>query len=151
MIIVDATRSMPATLRGVLWMMVSCALLAGVAVLGRYVALAGVPTFQIVFLRLVFAIVAFAPLIAWRGREIFRTDHIPLYTTRVLVGLVGMTLWFGALAWIPVGQVTAIGFLAPIVGTVGAALFLRETVRWRRWSATLVGFAGIGGAAAVDY
>lgn len=132
----------PATLRGVLWMLVSCALLAGVAVLGRHVSLEGVPTFQIVFLRIVFAIIAFTPLIAWRGREIFHTRHLNLYATRVVIGLAGMTMWFGALAWIPVGEVTAIGFLAPIIGTVGAALFLRETVRWRRWSATLVGFAG---------
>lgn len=123
-------------------MMVSCALLAGTAVLGRYISLAGVPTFQIVLLRIVFAIVAFAPLIAWRGPEIFRTRHIRLYATRVVIGLVGMTLWFGALAYITVGEITAIGFLAPIIGTVGAALLLGETVRWRRWTATLVGFAG---------
>jgi len=29
-----------------------------------------------------------------------------------------------------------------VIGTVGAAFILRETVRWRRWSATLVGLAG---------
>jgi len=58
---VTEVQRVPATLRGVLWMLVSCALLAGVAVLGRYVSLQHVPTFQIVFLRIVFAILAFAP------------------------------------------------------------------------------------------
>ena len=129
-------------LEGVLWMLASCALLSGVAVLGRYASLEGVPTFQIVFLRLVFAVIAFAPVIVWRGGEIFRTQHLKLYATRVLTGLAGMTMWFGALAWITVGEVTAIGFLAPIIGTIGAALFLRESVGWRRWTATLVGFVG---------
>jgi len=123
-------------------MLCSCALIAGVAVLGRHVALAGVPTFQTVFLRLVFALVAFLPLLGWRGVEMLRTNHLPLYLIRVLVGLTGMTLWFAALALIPVGKVTAIGFLAPIFGTVGATLFLGEIVRWRRWTATLVAFAG---------
>lgn len=123
-------------------MMVSCALLAGTAVFGRYISLEGVPTFQIVFLRIIFAIVAFTPLIIWRGPEIFRTKHVRLYASRVVIGLVGMTLWFGALAYITVGEVTAIGFLAPVIGTVGAAVILGETVRWRRWTATLVGFAG---------
>jgi len=123
-------------------MVVSCALLACVAALGRMVSQEGVPTFQIVFLRIVFAIVAFAPLIWWRGREIFRTEHVRLYSVRVIIGLAGMTMWFAALGHIGVGEVTAIGFLAPIIGTVGAALFLREVVRWRRWTATLVGFAG---------
>jgi drug/metabolite transporter (DMT)-like permease len=132
----------PAPFEGILWMLISCALLAGTGALGRYLALAGVPTFQIVFLRIGFAIVAFLPLILWRGTEIFRTRHIGLYGARVVIGLVGMTLWFAALGHITVGEVTAIGFLAPVIGTVGAALILRETVRWRRWSATLVGLAG---------
>lgn len=139
---VAKVQRVPATLQGVLWMLVSCGLLAGVAVLGRYAALQGVPTFQIVFLRIVFAVLAFAPLIGWRGREIFHTGHLHLYAARVVIGLAGMTMWFGALAWISVGEVTAIGFLAPIIGTVGAAFFLGETVRWRRWTATLVGLAG---------
>ena len=53
-----------AALGGAAWMLVSCALLAGVAALGRYVALAGIPTFQTVFLRLAFALLAFMPLLA---------------------------------------------------------------------------------------
>lgn len=131
-----------AALGGVAWMLVSCALLAGVAALGRYVALAGVPTFQTVFLRLAFALLTFMPLLAWRGREMLQTDHLPIYMLRVVIGLAGMTTWFAALAYIPVGEVTAIGFLAPIFGTVGAVFLLRETVGWRRWAATAVGLLG---------
>ncbi len=137
-----ADRKRTSAAQGVIWMLLSCALLSGVAVLGRYTAKADVPVFQIVFLRLVFALIAFMPLIAWRGIEIFRTQNIRLYVTRVLTGLVGMTMWFGALAYITVGEVTAIGFLAPIIGTIGAVVFLREKVGWRRWSATAVGFLG---------
>lgn len=123
-------------------MLVSCVLLSGVAALGRMIALEGVPVFQIVFLRLLFAAIALAPLFYWRGTELIHTDNLRLYSVRVVVGLIGMVLWFAALAYIPVGQVTAIGFLAPIFGTVGAALILGETVRWRRWLATIVGFLG---------
>jgi len=127
---------------GVLWMLISCALLAGVAAMGRHVALAGVPTFQTVFLRLVFAIVAFAPLFYVRGFELLHTKHLKLYVLRVFVGLFGMTTWFAALAYIPVGELTAIGFLAPLFGTVGAVFLLGEVVGWRRWTATAVGFLG---------
>ena len=129
-------------LAGILWMLISCAFLSGVGALGRYVAVEGVPTFQTVFLRLLFALLCFAPLLAHRGREMLRTEHFRLYAIRVVVGLCGMTLWFAALARISVGEVTAIGFLAPIFGTVGAVLFLRETVGWRRWTAIAVGFLG---------
>lgn len=127
---------------GIAWMLVSCALLAGVAALGRLVALEGVPTFQTVFLRLLFAVIAFLPVLIWRGTEMLRTAHLRLYGYRVVIGLCGMTLWFAALGYIPVGEVTAIGFMAPIFGTVGAVAFLRETVGWRRWSATLIGLVG---------
>ena len=134
--------SKPSAATGVLWMLLSCALLAGVAALGRYAALAGVPTFQTVFLRLVFAIVAFLPLLSVRGLELLRTEHLPLYILRVFVGLFGMTTWFAALSYVTVGELTAIGFLAPIFGTVGAVFILRELVGWRRWTATFVGFLG---------
>ena len=53
-----------------------------------------------------------------------------------------MGLWFYALALMPLGDLTAISFLAPIFGTIGAALFLGETVRVRRWTATIVGLLG---------
>lgn len=131
-----------AAVTGVFWMLISCALLAGVAAMGRHVALAGVPTFQTVFLRLVFAIVAFTPLLYIRGFELLRTKHLKLYVLRVFVGLFGMTTWFAALAYIPVGELTAIGFLAPLFGTIGAVFILSEVVGWRRWTATLIGFLG---------
>lgn len=123
-------------------MLLSCALLAALAALARLVALEGMPTFQTVFLRLFFALICFAPLLMRRRVEMFRTKHLHLYALRVVIGLTGMTLWFAALAHIPVGEVTAIGFLAPIFGTVGAAMLLGEVVRWRRWTATFVGLIG---------
>jgi len=123
-------------------MLLSCALLAGVAALGRYAALAGLSPFQVVFLRLVFAALALMPALAWRGPAMLRTDHLRTYVVRVVLGLIGMTCWFGALAILPVGEITAISFLTPLFATLGAALFLGEIVRWRRWTSTLIGFAG---------
>lgn len=132
----------PSATTGVIWMLISCALLAGVAALGRYVALEGVHAFQTVLLRLVFALLAFAPLFYVRGFEMLRTNHLKLYVVRVFVGLFGMTTWFAALSYISVGELTAIGFMAPIFGTIGAVFILRELVGWRRWTATFVGFLG---------
>ncbi|MEM9146222.1 MAG: DMT family transporter [Pseudomonadota bacterium] len=129
-------------LTAILWMLLSCALLSGVAVLGRYAALAGVTLFQIVLLRLVFAGVAMAPMVALRGRSMLRTRHIRLYVARVAMGFVAMTTWFAALSLVPVGEATAIAFLMPLFATMGAAAFLREQVGWRRWGAVLVGLFG---------
>ena len=128
---------------GAIWMLVSCALLAGVAALGRYLTSVDVHPFQVVFLRVLFAFVTMLPLLAFRGRELFRTDQPKIYIWRVISATIAMTTWFSALALLPVGEVTAISFLTPIFATIGAALFLSEVVRVRRWIATLAGFAGV--------
>ncbi len=127
---------------GALWMLVSCALIAGVAALGRYATTAGVPPMQVVFLRLLFALITMLPLLAWRGRDMVRTEQWNTYVVRVLIGLFAMTTWFTGLSMIPVGEVTAISFLAPLFATIFAALLLGEKIRIRRWAATLIGFGG---------
>jgi drug/metabolite transporter (DMT)-like permease len=53
-----------------------------------------------------------------------------------------MLAWFYALSAIPIGEVTAISFLAPVFGTLGAIFLLGEKVRLRRWTAIMVGFLG---------
>jgi drug/metabolite transporter (DMT)-like permease len=123
-------------------MILSCAVLAGLAAIGRYVTTSGVPPFQVVFLRVIFALITLLPLFLLHGRSFVRTDQWILYGVRALTGSIAMLTWFSALALISVGEVTAISFLAPVFATVGAALFLGEIVRIRRWAATLIGLAG---------
>ncbi len=123
-------------------MLVSCALIAGVATLGRYATTAGVPPLQVVFLRLFFGLITMLPLLAWRGLEMARTDQWGVYRVRVCIGLFAMTTWFIGLSMVPVGKVTAISFLSPLFATVFAVLLLGEVIRVRRWMATLLGFAG---------
>lgn len=130
-------------LAGAFWMLISCALLAGVAALGRYLTTAGVHPFQIVFLRVFFALVTMLPLLAFRGTELFRTTQPRMYIVRVMSGMLALTTWFSALALLPVGEVTAISFLTPIFATIGAVIFLSEIVRLRRWIAIMVGFLGV--------
>ena len=48
-----------------------------------------------------------------------------------------------ALTLIPLSLASSILQAAPILVTLGAAVFLREKVGWRRWSAILVGIAGV--------
>nr|MBL4930034.1 DMT family transporter [Fuscibacter oryzae] len=48
-----------------------------------------------------------------------------------------------ALAYAPLSMTSALLQASPLVVTAGAALFLGETVGWRRWTSILVGFAGV--------
>ncbi len=127
---------------GIAWISLSMLLLAGLATVARYVLLEGVHPFQVVFFRNVFAVVFMLPLLAWRGTSLLRSQNYHLFGLRVMVSIVAMTSWFYALSLITVGELTAIGFLAPLFGTIAAVLVLGEQVRVRRWLALGVGFIG---------
>ncbi len=129
-------------LAGVLWVTVSMALFAGLAVFSRQLMNAGVHPFETVFLRNVFACLLLVPLLAYRGRSLLHSTRFGLYGLRVVISLLSMQAWFYALFLIPIGEVTAISYLAPLFGTLAAIFLLGETVRIRRWTALGVGFLG---------
>jgi len=52
-------------------------------------------------------------------------------------------LYVTALALIPLSINSALLQASPLVVTMAAAIFLREPVGWRRWSAILAGFVGV--------
>lgn len=55
----------------------------------------------------------------------------------------GIALAYRALSLLPLSVATSIGQASPVAVTIGAALFLREPVGWRRWSAVAVGLLGV--------
>jgi drug/metabolite transporter (DMT)-like permease len=62
---------------------------------------------------------------------------------RGVFGLMAMYCSYYAIAHIPLADYTALSFTKPLFATVLAVLILQEIVRWRRWTATLVGFLGV--------
>src|SRR5210317_1855761 len=52
-------------------------------------------------------------------------------------------LFFIGVAVLPFGMVYVLLSLAPIFLTTFGALFLNEKVRWRRWTAVILGFIGV--------
>lgn len=129
-------------LEGALWMIASCVFLAALSGLGRQISQFGVDPMQIVFCRLVFAWMCMLPWLMHRGIGSLGTSQFKLYLVRACCSMCAMSTWFYALALIPIGEVTALSFAAPLFTTIGAALVLGEVVRLRRWTATLIGFAG---------
>lgn len=129
-------------LAGVFWVTLSMALLAGLAAFSKAATQAGVHPFQVVFFRNLFAALVFSPLLLMRGPELFQSGQLKLYGWRCAVALASMLMWFSALPMMPIGELTAIGFLTPLFGTLAAVIFLGEVVRRRRWTALAVGFLG---------
>lgn len=135
-----ATSSDP--LRGAALVVLSMATLTGLTACAKELSIVGVHPFQVVFFRNLFAAIVFSPLLFYRGSSLFETGQLPTYGFRCAVALFSMLFWFYSLSQIPIGEVTAITFLTPLFGTLGAIVFLGERVRARRWTALAVGFAG---------
>ena len=129
-------------IRAVIWITLAMAVFAVLAACSRKAALMGMHPLQIVFLRNLSATLFLMPMLVMRGRALLRSNALHLYGVRVGISIFSMTAWFYALALIPVAEVTAIGFLAPLFGTLGAIVFLGEKVRIRRWTALIIGFLG---------
>ncbi len=129
-------------LRGLIWVVLAMALLAGLGACAKYISEHGIHPLQVVFFRNLFCVLLMLPVLHWRGASLMRSDQIELYGLRVGISLISMAAWFNALALMPFSQLTAISFLSPLFGTLGAVLLLGEVVRGRRWTALAVGFAG---------
>ncbi|MEL6807335.1 MAG: DMT family transporter [Pseudomonadota bacterium] len=70
----------------------------------------------------------------------FLTRPVLLRNLAELLGTLGFVT---ALALIPLSTASAILQAAPLLVTLGAAVFFGEPVGWRRWAAIMVGFFGV--------
>jgi drug/metabolite transporter (DMT)-like permease len=94
--------------------------------------------------RWIVAVGLIGPYLLWRvGPSGMRTRDLKLHCLRGLFHTPGYGLWYEAVAWLPLATMAALGFTGPIFVTLGAVLFLRETVHWRRWVAVGLAFLGM--------
>jgi drug/metabolite transporter (DMT)-like permease len=102
------------------------------------------PTLEIVFFRSLFAFLPIA-YVLWRSGSLaaLRTAHPLGHTMRALTGLASLSLFFYAYTRMPLANVIAISFAAPLLVTALSVPLLGERVGWRRWSAILIGFGGV--------
>ena len=133
---------MPPSLRGILWVGVSGMLFALLNVF-TLIPAQHLNPYVMAFLRYFFGAMFLLPVI-WRigPRRAMHTRRAPLHVFRGALHAGGMFLWFIGLPLTTLASITALGFTGPIFVTIGAALFLNEDVRLRRWIAVAVGFAG---------
>ena len=131
----------PPVMRGILLMCISTVFFTAMHVLVRYVA-RDVPPLQVAFLRNIFGVIVFLPLLLSGGLGFLRTQRIGLHAVRGLLNVVAMLMFFTALAITPVARITALSFTAPLFTAVLSVFFLGERFRMRRWMAIIVGFIG---------
>lgn len=100
------------------------------------------PPGEAAFLRYAMGLVFLLPSLgALRSAHLTRRQW-GLFSVRGFCHAGGVILWFFAMVRIPIAEVTAMGYLAPIYVTIGAALFLGERLAARRIVAVVLGIAG---------
>jgi drug/metabolite transporter (DMT)-like permease len=114
-----------------------------IAVAGREAA-HGASTLTIMFYRswMALAIVLLVIPITGRGLSQFRTPQIGMHGLRSVVHFGAQFSWLYALPLIPLAQLFAIEFTAPLWTALMAPLLLRERLTGWRTAAVLLGFAG---------
>jgi drug/metabolite transporter (DMT)-like permease len=111
----------------------------------KWLAVAGIPAFQLAFMRYAGHFVISIAVIAKGGFKLdrFKTRHLCQVISRALL-LVSATLSnFYALQFLPLTVVSAIMFSSPVVVCFLSVSILREEVGPWRWSAILLGFIGV--------
>ncbi len=99
---------------------------------------------QIMFFLISGGLILFALIAVAKGENLkepraFAPVLLLRYCTE-MIGLLGMIM---ALTSVPLSIVGAVTQASPILVAVGAVIFLRETVSWRRWSSIAIGFCGV--------
>ena len=99
---------------------------------------------QIIFIRGIFTLL-FIILFLYVKKElnfklIFTSKELRV---RGFLEFLAALFFFIGIALLPFANVYILLSMAPILLTAFGAVFLKEKVRWRRWSAVLLGFAGV--------
>ncbi|HEY5336909.1 MAG TPA: DMT family transporter, partial [Rhizomicrobium sp.] len=116
------------------------------SVMYALIKLAGaVPVGEVIFFRALFALVPLFALSLYTVgvRAAMQTARPLWHITRSIAGVSSMFLTFAAVKLLPLADLTAFTFLAPIFAVVLAAFMLKEYVGPYRGFAVVVGFAGV--------
>lgn len=140
---ISTTDTSPAqnNMKGILWMLFYAVAISIMHTSIRFVS-EGMHPFEIAFFRCVFALLAVAPFFIRQGWAPLRTKRFPTLLVRGVINIYCMLAFFYAVSIVPLAEITALSFSAPIFTVVLAVFIYKEKVGLRRWSAIAIGFIG---------
>ena len=137
--------------QGIFWKIFSCGCFAGINVLVRYLSGGSplaiskpLPIYSIMFFQNIIGMLIISIWI-WKTSDNnlgLKTNKPWLHSLRVVTAAMGIGLWYVSLRYIPVTQVVALSFAAPIITVVGAVLILKENFNLQRKIAVLLSLIG---------
>jgi drug/metabolite transporter (DMT)-like permease len=138
--------------QGIFWKVFSCGCFAAINVLVRYLSGGSpmplqqpLPIYTIMFWQNLLGMLL---LYFWIKKSlpqrinIASITHFKLHTTRIISAILGIGLWYLSLRYIPVTEVVALSFMAPIITTILAVLFLKENFGLQRKLAVFLSILG---------
>lgn len=126
-----------------LWMLCSIGGFSALAVAGREIG-AALDTFEMMLYRSLIGLAAVAAAAVLTGRRAeMRPRHLRLHLFRNTLHFAGQNLWLYALALIPLAQLFALEFSAPVMVALAAPFVLGERLTPTRLLSAALGFAGV--------
>ena len=135
--------AMPDNLRGSLYMVGS---MAGFAVEDMFLKAAArsVPLGEVLLIFGLCGLLGFVCITGWRGEKVWHPAYLsPPLLVRGLFEVTGRLFYALAFVMIPLSTASAILQATPLLVVAGAAIYFKEQVGWRRWSAIFAGFLGV--------
>jgi drug/metabolite transporter (DMT)-like permease len=128
-------------LEGVAWMLGSGLSFVGVNSIVRGLG-TEIPAAQSAFIRFAFGVLFLLPVLPGLWRKGLPKGALRLSLWRGAVHVAAVLFWFYAMARIPMAQVTAIGYLNPVILLIAGAVLLGETLTLRRMIAVALALCG---------
>lgn len=134
---------------GASWKVAGFACYAGLNAIARYLSggantqLEGhLPVPVIVFWQDLIALLLLVPWIVKRAKVSLIPSHIGLHLARVVVSAMAIMAWYYTLLYMPISQAVALSVIGPMLGVLGAKVFLKERVGWLRAGIILLSLSG---------
>lgn len=131
--------------------------LATMAMLVKLGEQRGVHLLEMIFWRQFITVIIITALLATLGRLAdIHTRRFSAHARRAIYGITGMVFVYGAVILLPLAEATTISFTTPMFAVLLALVLFKEKIGLYRWSAVIVGFAGVaiviqpGGGDAID-
>lgn len=128
-------------LQGIFWMFLSGISFVGVTGIVRSLG-TDIPAAQSAFIRFAWGALFLLPALVGVLKIGIPGNVWKLHLGRGALHIAAVICWFYAMARIPLAEVTAIGYLNPVLLTLGTALFLGEKLALRRIAAICVALVG---------
>ena len=129
--------------RGAIWMVCAAIGFTLNSALVKAVGVSDMHAFQIAFFRTAIGFLTVLPFVWHAGLGLLRTRHPGIHLIRGTAGGISVICGFYALTIMPLADFMALTFTTPLFMIVLAVLLLGERIRWRRWTATAIGFLGV--------